>query len=161
MKSKITIFILVLLSSFLVAPCVFAQDHPDYKMGKEDHSKWDHEKFEKKIQEIYGQLNLSSEQKKQLDENKQKHRDNMKSSFEKMHSLRQEMRQELTKSELDMNKINGLQSQMKSLQSEMIDRRLESILDVRKILTPEQFAKFNALMEEHRNKNKKSHSKDK
>jgi Spy/CpxP family protein refolding chaperone len=124
----------------------FAQDQ-DAGMDKSASYGKMHEWREKKIQNIYAQLNLSDAQKKTLEENKATSRQKMKSVFEKMKPLRDSLNQELMKAELDMNKINEIQSQIKAVQSEIGDNRLNSILEVRKILTPEQFAKFLSLME--------------
>ena len=109
-------------------------------------SKWHHEKMEKRIQDIYSQLNLTAEQKKMLDENKGHHRGQRKASFEKMKSYKDTLHQELMKPELDMGKIQQIHSQMKVFQNQMADDRLNSILEVRKILTAEQFTKFISLM---------------
>ena len=109
-----------------------------------------HERVEKQRHKIYDQLQLTEEQKKQLEANKEKQRTQMKASFEQMKSFREAMRQELMKSNLDMNKVNGIHVQIKNLHSQMADQRLDSVLEVRKILTPEQFARFHSFMREHR-----------
>lgn len=107
---------------------------------------------EKKFDEFFGQLNLTEEQKQQLKENKASHREKNKSSFEQAKSYREAMKNELMKPELDMSKIYEIHSQLKTLHAQMADDRLSSILEVRKILTPEQFSKFISLMEERRSK---------
>lgn len=99
---------------------------------------------------IWDKLNLTVEQKKQLEDNKAKHKDSMKATFEKMKSCRESLKSELMKPELDMNKINGIQSQIKSLHSQMMDSRLNSILEVRGILTREQFEKFIDITGKHK-----------
>ena len=106
--------------------------------------------FEQHIQEIYSQLNLSDDQKKQLEANKQQHRVKMESIRQGMKSGREAFQQELMRPQLDMPKINALHLQTKSLQSQMADERLSSILAVRSILTTGQFAKFVSLMNKHR-----------
>jgi Spy/CpxP family protein refolding chaperone len=78
------------------------------------------------IQEIYNQLNLTEVQKKQLEANKIQHRAKMKAVREQMKSYRQVFQQELMKPVLDMNKINELHSQLKALESQMADDRLNS-----------------------------------
>ena len=60
------------------------------------------------------------------------------------------MRQELQNPTLNMDKINQIQSELKASQAQMLDARLQGILEIRKILTPEQFTKFSAKMEEHK-----------
>ena len=109
-----------------------------------------HKKIEEKRQNIWDQLNLTPEQKKQLEENKAKNREAMKAVFEKMKSYRESLKTELMKPELDMNKINGIQAQIKALQSQMVDDRLNSILGVRSVLTREQFEKFLDITGKHK-----------
>ena len=153
----------VLICSFFVVPFVYAEDGKKSPPGpSSEHSSFSHnrhEKWDKKVQEIYNQLNLTAEQKKQLDDNKQKHREKMKASFEKMRSYKEALNQELMKADLDMSKINAIQDQFKTLQSEITDGHLSSILEVRKILTPQQFAKFISLMEEHKHKESSAEEK--
>ena len=109
-----------------------------------------HEGVGKKFQEVYSQLNLSDDQKKQLQNNRQQNKDKRKAMFEKMRATKEAFDQELMKPDLDMNKINEIQLQFKASQSQMIDDRLNSILEVRKIMTPEQFSKFISLMKKHK-----------
>ena len=142
------IFIFIPLCSLFAMPVVHANS--DTASERSSFSRERQERMEKKIQEIYNQLNLTDEQKKQLEDNKLKHQETRRASFEKMRSYKDALNQELMKADLDMNKINEIQSQLKALQSEMADARLNSILEVRKILTPEQFAKFISLMEKHK-----------
>jgi len=102
------------------------------------------------IQEIFSQLNLTESQKKQLEANKIQHRAKMKSAREQMKSYREAFQQELMKPQLDMNKIHKLHNSLKALESQMADDRLNSILEVRTILTPQQFSEFAALLHKHK-----------
>ena len=43
---------------------------------------------------------------------------------------------------LNIGKITQINNELKILSAQMLDRKLEGILEVRKILTPEQFKKF-------------------
>ncbi len=104
-------------------------------------------KMETGRQGIYKDLNLSDEQNKALEENKNKHRDGMKALFGEVKEKKASIRGELQKGELDMAKITQLNNDLKKLEAQMLDRKLEGILEVRKILTPEQFKKFMAKME--------------
>ncbi len=103
-----------------------------------------------RIQEIYSQLNLTDDQKKQLEVNKQEHRVRMENIRQAMKTDKQMLKEELMKPRLDSPKINAIHNQIKSLQNQMEDNKLDSILAVRTILTPEQFLKFVNLM--HRKK---------
>ncbi len=105
---------------------------------------------EQRAQEMFSQLNLTEDQKKQLEANKQQHRTKMESTHQQMKADRDALRAELMKPQLDMAKVNQIHDQIKSLQSQMEDDKLSSILAVRSILTPEQYLKFVGLMQKHR-----------
>ena len=133
----------VFIVGLLAAPLAHAND-----MGGNSMHRW-HGMKEKRTQKIYAQLNLTDEQKKQLEDNKHKNQEQKKALFKHMKSVREELRQEFMKPDLDMNKVNAIHAQIKATQSQMADNRLNSVLEVRKILTPEQFKKFHELMKKH------------
>ena len=103
-----------------------------------------------RIQEIYSQLNLTGDQKKQLEANKQQHLAKMESARREIKADKETLKEELMKPRLDTPKINAVHDQIKLLQNQMEDGKLNSILAVRAILTPEQFLKFVNLMHQHR-----------
>lgn len=127
----------------LVSPAIYAQG-----CAYSDKEKVWVQKKEAKRQELYKELNVSEEQRKALEENKNKHREQMKALFNEMKEKKTLIRQELQKDTLDMAKINQVNGDLKKLQAQMLDYRLQHVLEVRKILTPEQFKKFMAKMEE-------------
>jgi Spy/CpxP family protein refolding chaperone len=98
------------------------------------------------IQEIFSQLNLTDEQKKELEANKQQHRSTMMRQRQQIRTAREDLKQELMRPQLDMARIHHLHDRIKALMAQMEDDRLASILAVRVILTPEQFGKFINLM---------------
>jgi len=103
-----------------------------------------------RIQEVFSQLDLTDDQKKQLESNKQEHRAKMENARQQMKADKDAMQAELMKPQLDMAKVNQVHEQIKALQSQMEDDKLSSILAVRSILTPEQFLKFVSLMHKHK-----------
>jgi periplasmic protein CpxP/Spy len=132
----------------LAAPAVYAEGDWGKGIGGGDFRK-EHGWKEKKA-EIYSQLGLTDQQKQELEANKAQNKEQRKAFFEKMRAKRKELNQELMKPTLDMPKIEAIQTELKSMQAQMIDDRLNSTLSVRKILSPEQFAKFITLMEERK-----------
>lgn len=100
------------------------------------------QRMETLIREMYNQLNLTEEQKKQLDENKDMHHKRINDLHEESRALKDSLNQLLMQPAMAMDKINSIQSSLKNIESEIIDDRLNSILEVRKILTPGQFVKF-------------------
>lgn len=150
--------------SLVFASNIYAADKTDDKGKEGTASQEKHKGMEEKRQKVWDQLNLTADQKKQLEENKAKNRESMKATFETMKSCKESLRAELMKKDLDMNKINSIQSQIKSLQGQMVDSRLSSILDIRKILTYEQFGKFIEITGKHKSwhgKDDKDTGKDK
>ncbi len=96
---------------------------------------------------MYKDLNLAEEQKKLLEENRKSHKEEARALFKDMRQKRDALRQELEKGALNMDNINQINNELKKLQAEMLDHRLAGVLEVRKILTPEQFKKFMARTE--------------
>ncbi len=124
----------------------------------EQGNRWEkmREKREAKIQEIFAQLDLTEEQKQLLEANKAKHQGSKKEQWQQSKANMEAVAAELKKPDYDVNHIRSLNEQSKQLRNAMADERLESILEVRSILTQEQFVKFTDLMDEH----KSSHNKE-
>ena len=101
----------------------------------------------KRIQEM---LNLSTEQQELMDVHKAKRREQMEAFHKSMMTTREAMKTELEKEEPNMDTINQIQSELKVLDATKADHRLEGILEVREILTPEQFSEFMELKGKHR-----------
>lgn len=91
---------------------------------------------------IYASLGLSEEQKKLLEENRDRHREVVKALSVQMREKIDLIRQELQKEQFNTEEILKANNELKALQAQLLDERIESILAVRKILTPEQFRKF-------------------
>ena len=118
-------------------------------------------KMDAKRQEIYNDLGLTDGQRKLLEENKNKHREQTKALFTQLRQKMTLLRQELEKNELNMQEIHQTNNELKQLHAQMLDNRLERVLEVRKILTPGQFKKFEDKMNEHMGhfKNKRERNK--
>ncbi len=148
-KASNSIFFSVLLCLFFVAT---PQAHAQFFMGgkHKEGREGMKEKMEQRVQEIYAKLDLSDEQRRLLEENKAKHKASKESLSKELGTAMQQMGDELKKEELDLAKINALQGELKRLRNTMMDERFNAVLEVRKILTQPQFAKFVQLMEEQR-----------
>ena len=144
MKIKNIILSVALLTVFLVGPA-FAGKGKDRPEGFQKK----HEKMEKSGHEIFDKLNLTDEQKSKLEKNKKDGREQGKALFEKMRKLKESMQAELMKTEPDTDQLKSINAEIKAAQAAMEDNRLESILRVRKILTPEQFSQFLSMTKEH------------
>jgi len=104
-------------------------------------------------------LNLSADQEKQLKDSCQKQKEAKKSIVEQMKSNREAFNAEIVKATPDMNKINDIQTQLKTIQSQMVDNHLNTFLEIKKILTPEQFAGYMALEKEEKLMRHEGHDK--
>ncbi len=95
-------------------------------------------------------LNLTAQQEQQI-------RELQKSNFERAKQLRDELRdkrnalgEELNKQSSDMNKVKALAADIKDIEGRLIDQRVESVIKMKEILTPEQYQKFQNTMKERR-----------
>jgi len=123
--------IIALAVVFLTVSAVYAQTQnpgQDYASGQ------------KKL--IFKELNLTPEQQKRLEENRQAQRQEM----EKLHTAMKEKQAKLQEALKDpaatIATVEPLANDMKSLQAQLIDHRVNAIFAVKEILTPQQFAKF-------------------
>ncbi len=108
------------------------------------------ERLNEKMDEIYSQIGLTEKQKKMLEANKERHRQRAKVMMENSGKLRAELNQALMEPKLDMKKIDAVQAKLKAANAELTDERLKSVLEIRGILSAEQFGKFLTLMGEQR-----------
>lgn len=138
------LLMVVLLSGLFVLPFAYAEDNGP---ATSEHKTFCHKAGEK-VCDIYSKLNLTDQQKKQLDNSRNKYREQNKILFNQMKEKRELVRQELKKDKLDMNKINQANGELKKIQGQFIDSRLEGMLETKKILTPDQFNKLMAEKEE-------------
>ena len=92
-------------------------------------------------------LNLTDDQQKQLKAIWQKQREAMKATFKQIKANKEALTNELLQTKPDVNKINDLKSKMKALGAQMLDNRINSNLEVKKILTAQQFAKYLEIQE--------------
>ena len=105
-------------------------------------------RMERKMDKIHQQLGLSPDQQKKLKEHRQAHRQEMRTLRESLRTKRESLRAELEKPDLNEGIVKSLSEELKTLQNRLADLRLDGILEVRKILSPEQFKKFGELMRE-------------
>lgn len=103
------------------------------------------DRMESRFKQMDKELGLSPEQGKKLEEHRKAHREESQQLFEQMRQKREALRVEMEKPELNMGQIHTIHADLKNIQNKLADQRLEGILEVRKILTPEQFKKFHEI----------------
>ncbi|MDP8298735.1 MAG: Spy/CpxP family protein refolding chaperone [Candidatus Tantalella remota] len=110
------------------------------------------------FKETFNKLNLTPEQQEPMKVNREKNREQMKSTKDALRTERQVLRQELQNLETDKAAIDRTVLSMKELQGKMIDQRVEGFLAMKEILTPEQFQKLGE-RKDARKKGEKSRGK--
>ena len=149
------ICILVVIGLFLSPLYAYARPRKRHFLGDKT---WKEGKEDRRSK-IYQQLDLSPEQAEQLEALRNTHREMGKQFRNNIKAKKGELKKELRKQELDMEKINQLHSELKMMLGQREDDRLKEILEARKILTSEQLEKFLELRENFRRKSNKSKSK--
>ena len=134
MKTKNYKFITGVLGCLLVACASSAQANEGWKHEGKD--------WKKHKDQMRKELGITDEQEKKLQEAREKNRAQRKELYEKIHAKKNEMRDELQKENFDINKVKAIHGELKALNSQEEDNRLESILSVRQTLTADQFHKF-------------------
>jgi Spy/CpxP family protein refolding chaperone len=140
----------VVISFFFTAGPVQAQDNDVYDKPRQKRVEQKQEKLDRMIE----MLGLSNEQVEEL----KAHRQARKESNEKLHlalrEQKEELRDELDKPESDNARIKKIADSIKKIQSEMVDERIKGILEIKAILTPEQYAKFKEKVGHYKDRNK-------
>ena len=134
---------LVVALMALSVPMVYAENGGGDKDAWHQGGQWHHGQGDHHMMAKI--LNLSEVQAKQLKDIRQKQKETMKSVFEQMKAKGLVFDTEIVKAAPDMAKIKDIQAQLKAIQSQMVDNHLNSILEIKKIMTPEQFAGYMAL----------------
>ncbi len=99
---------------------------------------------------IFKELNLTAEQSAKLAQNRQAQRQEMLALRSAMKEKQEKLQQELKNPAATKATVEPLVTEIKSLQAQLIDHRVNGIFAVKEILTPEQFAKFQQLTEKRK-----------
>jgi len=140
MKKKLFMLIAVLLVTAIVAGDAFAYFGCDTK-GQRD------SRHKDKIEAIKKDLNLTADQEKALKESKEAFRVQAKDLRLKLKEKRQLLQAELSKPGVTRQQVEPIVAEIKALQSDTIEQKVNGILKIKEILTPEQFAKLQAKKE--------------
>ena len=100
-------------------------------------------RFEKMAEE----LGLTAEQKAKLGAHKESFMPRAKALKEKIRAAREALKNELDKPVPDNASIASLVAELKGLAGEQIQLRVDKVLEMKKVLTREQYAKMKDMME--------------
>jgi len=121
------------------------EEHAGEKSGKGG------EKGEK-FQAIMEKLDLTQEQKDQLKEHREARQEETKELKEELKANRKTLHEELKKYDSDRGVIAATLSKVNDLQGKLMQEKTESFLQMKEILTPEQFQKMSELKDAQRAK---------
>lgn len=93
---------------------------------------------------FYKDLGLTPQQTAELKARREANAGKAKEVREALKAKRAELKAEIEKPTVDRARITTLTTDIKNLTGQMIDQRVNSILAMKEILTPEQFAKMQA-----------------
>lgn len=145
--SKSVMMAVVLVLGILCAVNSYAGDNYDKSPMRDRHGI---DKAGK--EELFKGLDLTTEQRDKLKAHREKTKGEMKAIHEQMREKKLALKTELDKQIIDKAKIADIATQLKTLSAQMVDQRINSILSLKEILTPEQFQKMHARMEEKMSK---------
>ncbi len=91
---------------------------------------------------IFKDLNLSTDQEKQMRALFERQRDDEKKNFEKIRGLQEKLEKEFLKDHPDESNIRSTANNIKIIQTKLLDEHFDHLLALRKVLTQEQFKKF-------------------
>lgn len=136
---KIKFFAIIMGLVFILGAAGLVSAEEQVSGGKEGR-KW-HQQREG-AEKFFEELGLSEEQKVRLKEIRQ----NSEKSREHLRALMNEKRQQLTSAlqsaNLNEQEVTRIHNELKGLKNQQEDQRLAFILEIRKVLTAEQFVKF-------------------
>lgn len=101
----------------------------------------------KLVERIARRLNLTAEQKEKFTAQSKKLQKDIAANRDKIKDFSAKLRAEMQKDTPDKNIIHRLIRDLDQTRTEMQIVRIDSLLDLRKILTPEQKEKFKKLLE--------------
>lgn len=127
--------------------------HRERKFSKE-------EMMDRMEQRMAEELGLSDEQRAALKANREAHRDEVKDLRDKIKAKHKELAQALKAADVSRESVQGIVAELKDLQGQTIEARINGIFEVKEILTPEQFAQFQekaeGFMEKRRERRKEN-----
>jgi len=100
------------------------------------------ERAQEKREKFIKGLGLTSEQEKEIKKIRKAQRKRKKDLIDKIQFRSSELRERLERPIADMEEINSVVTELKALMAEKLDQRVEGILSMKEVMTPEQYEKF-------------------
>ena len=120
------------------------------------------DKHNKTKDAIASELNLSADQKTRLEQERTTHRNTMETLHNALKDKKRELQDAIAKPDVTRQQVEPILAEIKKLQSDMSDKRMDGIFAVKSILTAEQFAKLQTMKDKKmKNGHKKHEGKEK
>jgi len=103
--------------------------------------------------QVIKQLNLTPQQEAQIKQLQMLNRQKAKELFRRLKEKRRELADELDKARSNPIKIRALIAALKDIQGRLIEQRVDGVLKMKEILTPEQYQKFSETLKSMRKRN--------
>jgi Spy/CpxP family protein refolding chaperone len=139
--------VLAVAAALLCAPAAYAFFPDDPESAEEGRGGRGNGGHKEGKGEFYKELNLTDQQRQQIEANRARTKEASKALRETMKAKRDDLKAELDKPTVDMNRVNAITADIKALTGRMIDQKVANILSLKSILTPEQFQKMTARMD--------------
>lgn len=114
--------------------------------GKKDKGRY-HEKKKVMMDEIVRDIGVTDDQKAKIDAHREQMKTRNEKAWKEMAEKREALRGELEKPEVDTAKIDSLIGEISALHAQKTRNHVDGILEVRSILTPEQYTEMQAKMQ--------------
>lgn len=141
MKSKK--MVVMLFASMFILASIFVY-------GVDGFCKGNGKLMQKRFEKIAKELNLTDKQKQQIEEHRKKNMEETAAIRREMMEKHRALRKELEKSDTDKANVDRLLKDLKELHGKHLDSMVNRVVEMKQILTPEQFEKMNKIMETRR-----------
>jgi Spy/CpxP family protein refolding chaperone len=132
-----------LMAIILVANVVYAQPMNEKENGHKE-----------KKEQMFKELGLTAEQQQQLEQNRSLQRQEKEKLRESMKAQETKLHEALKDPAATRASVEPMVNEIKALQAQMIESRINGILAVKQVLTPEQFVQFEQKMEQMKEEGK-------
>ncbi|MBU4313138.1 MAG: Spy/CpxP family protein refolding chaperone [Candidatus Omnitrophica bacterium] len=138
MNMKFKHIVISAVVTLVVFSGVAAYAWPAYCSGQEKGEEY----AGKKTDNLTKELGLTPEQEEKIKALKTEQREAKKQLMDKIQSKKAELKEELEKATTNRARINSIVKELSALMEYKLEQRVESVLSMREVLTPEQYEKF-------------------
>lgn len=130
------------------ASAVFAEP-PDTEKSSMKEMKMRKGQWKERKEKMFQEMGVTPEQQEKLRAHRESHKEKFKELSQTIREQKKTIGEELQKEELNLDNVRQQHNELKAMKAQMEDARLEGILEVRQILTAQQFSKFMEFKKEH------------